>query len=144
MTKFTVFSRQNLMIAVNLFSLMCTIALTMPQFLHVVYDISVYGAPGRFSSHHCQNHWSILCLNSKKKKKKKKSSAPPHFQICVEGKQTIFFGLTMDMKDVIYAVKYQIKIWCECTSMILGWFSLYVMTRSIHVFSYIFCAVNLL
>ena len=44
---------KNLMIADNLFSPMCTIALTIPQFLHVVYDITMDRAPGRFSSHHC-------------------------------------------------------------------------------------------
>ncbi len=45
MTELAVFSRRNLMIAVNLFSLMCTIELTMPQFLHVVYDITADRAP---------------------------------------------------------------------------------------------------
>ncbi len=48
MTKLAVFSRQNLMIAVNLFSSMCTIMLTMPQFLYVMYDITVDRALGRF------------------------------------------------------------------------------------------------
>ena len=61
------FSRQDLMIAVNSFSSMFTIALTMPQFLHVVYDITVDRAPSRFSSHYCRNRWAILCLNRKKK-----------------------------------------------------------------------------
>ncbi len=53
MTKVAVFSRQNWMIVVNSFSLVYTIALTIPQFLHVVYDITVDHAPGRFSNHHC-------------------------------------------------------------------------------------------
>ncbi len=88
MTKFIVFSRQSLMIAVNSFSLMCTIMLTIPQSLHVVYDITVDRPPGRFPSHHCRNRWSILCFNSEKKKT---LATRPHFQICVEGKQTIFF-----------------------------------------------------
>ena len=60
------------------------------QFLHVVYDSTVDRAPGRFSSH-CRNRWSILCLKSKNKNKNKTKLPPacPHFQTCVEGKQTI-------------------------------------------------------
>ena len=38
MIKLAVFSRQNLMIAANSFSSMCTIAQTITQLLHVVYD----------------------------------------------------------------------------------------------------------
>ena len=78
------------MVAVNLFSLMCIIAQTIPQVLHVVYDITVDSTPERFSSHHGRNRWSILCLNSKKKKKRNPPTLP-HFQICVESKQTTFF-----------------------------------------------------
>ena len=93
MTKPAVFSHQNLMIDVNLFSLMCIITLTIPQFLHVIYDITVDHAPGRFSSHHCRNHWSTLCSNSKKKKEKT-FRPPAHIfkQICVEGKQFFLFA----------------------------------------------------
>ena len=77
MTKFIVFSRQSLMIAVNSFSLMCTIMLTIPQSLHVVYDITVDRPPGRFPSHHCRNRWSILCFNSEKQKTKTSAHPPP-------------------------------------------------------------------
>ena len=59
MTKLAVFSHQNLMTAVNSYSLTCKITLTIPQSLHIVYDITVDRTPGRFSSHHCRNRWSI-------------------------------------------------------------------------------------
>ena len=92
MTKLAVFSRQNLIIAVNSFSLMCTITLTMPQFLHAVYNITVDRAPGRFSSHHFRNCWSILCLNSMKKKIIIITSAhPPPFSNLCGGQTNNFF-----------------------------------------------------
>ncbi len=87
---------------VNLFSLMCKIVLTIPQSLHVVYDITVDRAPGRFSSHHCRNRWSILCLNSKKTNKQTKKAPkqpyahlPSFSNLCGEQTNNFIFVLAL-------------------------------------------------
>ena len=100
MTKLAVFSHQNLMIAINSFSLLCTIVRTIHS-SYILCTISL-------CSQNCRNRWSILCLNSKKKTKTKKTNknlppARPHFQICVEGKQTIVFLSYMFVRNIFLA-----------------------------------------
>ncbi len=66
MTKLAVFSHQKLMIAVNSFSSMCTIALTIPQFLHVMLGPTITLWTLHLVNFPATIGHSILCLNSKK------------------------------------------------------------------------------
>ena len=101
MTKLAVFSCQNLMIAVNLFTLMCTnynCTNYSTVLTSCVWYITVDHAPGRFSSYHCWNHWSILCLNSKKErerggKKNPSAHSPPFSNLVWKANKHFFVAL---------------------------------------------------